>query len=122
MRTKINLDKMHFYANHGVLPQETVIGNEFEVSLTLEVDVFAACASDDVRDTINYADVFDLVKAEMQIPSKLLEHVAGRILEKLKEHYPQIAAIEVRVAKMHPPVNGEMEKAEISIISDNKDK
>lgn len=117
MKTKIELSKMYFYAYHGVMPHEKVVGNEFEVSIVLEADLTAACASDDVKDTINYAELFDWVKTEMQIPSGLLEHVAGRIYERLTEQYPLISTLEVRVAKMHPPVNGEMEKAEIIIHS-----
>ena len=117
MKTRIELSNLRFYAHHGMLPHETVVGNEFIVDLMLEADITAACISDDVDDTINYADVFDLVKTEMRIPSKLLEHVAGRIFRKLKEKYPQLSAITVSVAKMHPPVDGEMEKAVIVLTS-----
>jgi len=115
MKTKIELHNMHFYAYHGVMAHEKVVGNEFEVSIALEADISAACASDDVNDTINYAGLFDLVKAEMYTPSLLLEHLAGRIFRRLSEEYPQISSLEVRVSKMHPPVKGEMEKAEIII-------
>jgi len=117
LKTKIELSNMRFYAYHGVLPQETLIGNEFEVTVILEADISAACRSDDVKDTLNYADLFDLVKKEMQTPSRLLEHVAGRIYSRLTGDYPHITSLEVRVAKMHPPVNGEMEKAVIIVRS-----
>jgi len=115
MKTKIELHNMHFYAYHGVMPHEKVVGNEFEVSIALEADISAACASDDVNDTINYAVLFDLVKTEMQTPSLLLEHLAGRIFSRVSEEYPQISSLEVRVSKMHPPVKGVMEKAEVII-------
>jgi dihydroneopterin aldolase len=117
MNTRIELHQMHFYAYHGVMPHEREIGNEFEVSMKLEADLSAACTSDDVNDTINYATLYDLVNAEMQIPSRLLEHLAGRIFNRLTEEYPQIASLEVRVSKMNPPVKGKMEKAEIIIHS-----
>jgi len=110
MKTKMELSNLRFYAYHGLLPQETTIGNEFIVNLVLEADLSAACVTDNVADTINYAEVFNLVKTEMQIPSKLLEHVAGRIFRKLETNYPQLSAITVSVAKMHPPVEGEMER------------
>lgn len=113
MKTTIELTNMRFYAYHGVLPQERETGNVFLVNMTLEADIAAACTSDDVNDTINYADVFELVKTEMEQPSRLLEHVAGRILAKLMEQYPHISLVRVSVAKMHPPVGGEMEKAAI---------
>ncbi len=104
---------MRFYAYHGVLPQEREIGNVFVVNMTLEADITAACESDEVDDTINYAEVFELVKTEMQQPSKLLEHLAGRIIKRLTTVFPQISTVSVSVAKMNPPVNGDMEKAAI---------
>jgi|SRR5690554_3891701 len=115
MKTSIKLSKMKFRAFHGVLPHESVVGGDFEVSLLMEADIAQACESDDVGDTISYADVYDLVKEEMNIPSKLLEHVGARIYHRLLDHYQQIVSLEVKVAKLHPPLNGEVGKAEIVI-------
>ena len=113
MKTTIELTNMRFYAYHGVLPQERETGNLFLVDIMLEADLSAACARDEVADTINYAEVFELVKTEMQQPSNLLEHVAGRIMKSIIAEFPQISTAKISVAKMHPPVNGEMEKAAI---------
>ena len=115
MKTRINLYNMKFRAFHGVLPHESVIGGDFEVNIVIDADLTEACESDDVRDTISYADVYEMVKEEMAIPTSLLEHVAARIFKRLSEHYIQISSLEVRVAKLHPPMNGEVEKAEIVI-------
>ncbi|NLX80113.1 MAG: dihydroneopterin aldolase [Proteiniphilum sp.] len=115
MNTYIELNNMSFYAYHGVLPQETITGNKFEVNLKLKYDFTDSFDTDDVRDTISYADVYDIVKREMQIPSKLLEHVAGRIFNSLKEEFEGITIIELRVSKLNPPVNGEVAKADIII-------
>ncbi len=106
---------MRFHAYHGVLPQEKIIGGDFAVNLLIEVDLTDACNSDDVDDTINYADVYDLVKEEMNIASQLLEHIAGRIYRRIIVEYPKVLSLEVAVAKLNPPINGEMEKAEIVI-------
>ena len=51
----------------------------------------------------------------MSIPSKLLEHIAGRIYNKISTQYPEIISLEVSVAKLNPPVDGEMDKSEIVI-------
>ncbi|MDD2511897.1 MAG: dihydroneopterin aldolase [Proteiniphilum sp.] len=115
MKTKMMLRNMHFYAYHGVMPHERSTGNEFRVTLQLEADLTAACDSDEVEDTINYSDLFDLVRREMEIPSRLIEHVAGRIRMKIRERYPQITFLAVTVAKMHPPVKGTMDTAEITL-------
>lgn len=113
MNTKIRLSEMRFHAFHGVLPHEREVGTEFVVNLLLDVDVSQAIESDRVEDTVNYAHLYELVKEEMSIPSHLIEHVAGRIGKSIKQRYPQVSALEIRVAKMLPPVNGLMEKAEI---------
>ena len=87
MKTSIELKNMRFFAYHGVLAQERVIGNEFVVNVKIETDFSKAMDSDDVNDTLNYAEVYALVKVEMQQPSDLLEHVAGRIFNKLKQTF-----------------------------------
>ena len=79
MTTKIELEKMRFYAYHGVMPQETKEGNDFVVDLILTAPLEQAVKSDELDDTINYAAVYAVVKEQMDIPSKLIEHAAGRI-------------------------------------------
>lgn len=106
---------MKFHAYHGVLPQERIIGTDFMVNLQIEADLNKATVSDNVADTINYAKVYDIVKEEITVPSDLIEHVAGRIYTRLKEHFIQITDLEVRVAKLNPPMEGEIEKAEIVV-------
>ena len=96
MTTKIELEKMRFYAYHGVMPQETKVGNDFVVDLILTAPLEQAVKSDELDDTINYAAVYAVVKEQMDIPSKLIEHVAGRILYALKERFPQLAAVELK--------------------------
>jgi dihydroneopterin aldolase len=79
----IFLQNLVFYAYHGVAPQETAVGNTFIINLSLKGDFRQAMQSDCVDDTVSYADVFLAVKEEMSIPSKLLEHVCGRIVQRL---------------------------------------
>ena len=69
------------------------------VSLRLQVDIRRAAETDDVADTVSYADVHTAVKAEMDIPSKLLEHVCGRIINRLFHDFPQIEEITLKLAK-----------------------
>lgn len=79
---------MRFYAYHGVLPQEQAVGNWFVVDLALKVDVTPATRSDQLSDTLNYAEIYALVEKEMRQPSALLEHAAGRIIRRLGERAP----------------------------------
>ena len=87
------------FAYHGVAPQENIIGNEYIINLKLKVDISQAIQTDDVVDTVNYAEIHEAVKAEMSIPSKLLEHVCGRIAKRLLAEFPAIEEIELRLSK-----------------------
>lgn len=115
MKTSIKLNQMQFYAYHGVLAQETKVGNTYVVNICMTADLSHACASDNVSDTINYAQVYDLVKAEMEIPSKLLENVAMRIYKSIQAEFPQILNLEVSLSKNNPPISGEIKSAEVII-------
>ncbi len=115
MKTTMTLRNMHFYAYHGVMPHEKIVGGDYRVTLHLEADLSPACGSDELGDTLNYAHLYELVKSEMETPSRLIEHLAGRIRSKIREHYPQIASLTVTVAKLHPPISGMMEAAEITL-------
>ena len=90
MKVQIELDSMNFYAFHGVAPQERTVGNPFIVDLLLTADVEAATVSDNLDDTINYAEVYAVVKQEMDRPSLLLEAVAGRIVADLHKEFSRI--------------------------------
>lgn len=115
MGTHIYLQNLRFFARHGVGEQERLIGNEFTVNLKLAVNFCRAMQTDDVADTVNYAEVYEAVKAEMAVPSKLLEHVGGRIVSRLFRDFPQVTEVELRLGKRNPPMNADIEAAGIEI-------
>lgn len=120
MTTKIILKAMRFYAYHGVAPQERKVGNTFMVDLELTAPLEAAVESDRLEDTINYAEVYATVRQEMQIPSQLLEHAAGRIVKSLHHRFPQLEAVEITLSKLNPPFGGDLESASVSLRMDYK--
>lgn len=111
----ILLENIRFFAYHGVAPQETTVGNEFVVSLRLKTDIAPAMESDDVADTVNYAEIHQAVKEEMDIPSKLLEHVAGRIVRRLFNDFPTIERIDLKLSKRNPPMGADIETAGVEV-------
>lgn len=104
---KVYIKDMRFYARHGVLAQETSVGAEFRVSLEAEYPLEEAIDTDDVQTTLNYADVFAIVQEEMAIPSKLIEHVAGRIGQRLLKEMPKIRKLMVNIMKVNPPMEAD---------------
>ena len=113
--SKIYLDDMRFCAYHGVMEQERRVGGEYSVSLTVEADLADAARTDDVADTINYAELYELVKREMAIPSKLLEHVAGRIGQRAMETFERITTLTIKVTKLNPPMGADCKGASVEI-------
>lgn len=111
METTIELNRMRFFAYHGVMPQERVVGNVYYVDLKLTGDFYKATSSDHLEDTINYAEVYEVVKEEMTIPADLLEHVAGRILRNLFNQFRSLNSVWVRIEKQRPPIKGEIESS-----------
>lgn len=77
--TVIELENMEFQAFHGCYELERQVGNRFQVSVRIEAELGEAADSDRIERTINYLDVFETVREQMDIPSHILEHVAGRI-------------------------------------------
>jgi len=110
---QIRLNGMEFYAYHGCYRDEQEAGNRFRVDITMDTDMQEVSYSDELRDALDYAKVYDLVKQEMNIRSYLLEHVCRRILDSLFEHFPQLNHASVCVAKLNPPVCGKMECVEV---------
>ena len=102
----IELEEMRFWAHHGCLEIENKEGNLFIVDFRGEIDLTKAAGSDNLDDTVNYADVYEIVKKEMETPSKLLEHVAGRIVNGIAAECPEFKSFSVRVSKRRPPVGG----------------
>lgn len=111
----ILLKEIRCYAYHGVAPQENLIGNEYIIDLKLKVDISNAAQTDDVADTVNYAEVHHVIKTEMAVPSKLLEHAGGRIVEKLFQQFSTIEEIELRLSKRNPPMGADIESAGIEL-------
>lgn len=102
--TKIRLERVVAYARHGVMPHETLVGNEFYITLEVVFDAIQAMKDDQLSGTINYADLYTLIQDEMKTPSELIEHVAGRILSRLEKEYPMIMEALIEIEKNSPPI------------------
>lgn len=111
----IEIEGMKFYAFHGHFEAEQIVGNNFSVDLKLETDCNKAAVSDNLDDALNYQVVYEIVKNEMEKPSKLLENVAKRILDSLKDHFTSIIYVSVKISKMNPPMGGEIEKVSVTL-------
>lgn len=113
--SSIHIDGIHLHAMHGVLPQEQATGNDYNIDITIGYDIAKAMLTDNVDDTLNYAEVYNTIKEEMAIPSKLIEHVAGRIIDRLTREHAKISAITLRITKLNPPMGADCQGAGVEI-------
>lgn len=113
--TVITLESMEFYSFHGHFTEEQKIGTRFEVDLSVEIDTSEAEITDQLADTLDYQSLYRLVKKEMEQDSKLLEHVARRIINAVYEKFPEVTLVEITVAKLNPPLGGKMDAVTITI-------
>ena len=115
LSSKIILKDIRIFAHHGVLPQERAEGAYFTLNLRIQTDFSRALATDDLAGTISYADAFEVVKAEMAVPSQLLEHVAGRIRQALFDRFPAAEAIHLELLKENPPMGADCAGAGVAL-------
>lgn len=105
---KIEMKGMRFFAHHGCYEEERIHGRWFEVDLTFDVEANEAMQHDKIEGTINYAEVYNIVKGIMEQPVNLIEHVAYRIQQGITMSFPLAQNLTVSVKKMSPPIDGEM--------------
>ena len=104
MEGQIYIKDLRLHGYHGVLPQERTVGNDYIINLTVLYPIEKACLSDDVADTMNYAEALEVVQDEFCTQSNLLEHVAHRICRSLLNRFPLATAIDIDLAKVAPPM------------------
>ncbi len=114
-KSRILIEDLKIFAKHGVIQEENVVGTYYLVNLEIEANIWKASQTDALEDTINYAEINEIIHQEMAIPSKLLEHVIGRIFSKLEQNFPQIAAMKIKLTKTNPPMKGEMKGVSIEM-------
>lgn len=119
LKLSVTLENLKFYAYHGVLEQERKVGGEYMVNISLEVSQpDCAVFNDRLEGTVNYATVYQLIQKEMQQPSALLEHVAGRILEKIFTTFVSVEHIKIKLCKLNPPMGAAGDGACVVLCAD----
>ena len=115
---QIVLENMEFYSFHGHYAEERKIGNQFLVSVSIDTDMQKPSETDHLEDALDYRSVYETVKEEMKVPSNLLEHVAGRIVNSLCGNFSSIEKVTVKVTKLNPPLGGKTEGVSVVITKD----
>ena len=111
----ICLKNVRVYAHHGCLSEEEVLGSDYLVQLSVTANLLPSSISDALEDTVDYVALNTIIKEEMAIRAKLLETVAKRINDRVLKEHAQVSATTVTVAKMNPPIGGDVELVEVQL-------
>ena len=112
---KINLRNLRFYSFHGCFDEETKIGSKYLVDVCVEGDFKVAEKKDKLDQTVDYVELSDIVALEMKIPSKLIEHVANRVLNAILNRWKKIKVATITIKKLNPPMNEYVESVDYTI-------
>ncbi len=98
----IHLNKLQFFAHHGLHDEEAITGTNFEIDVEVQFNAETRITS--IQQTVNYVDVYNVVKKHMQHPVALLETLAENITEEIYSLDKRIMSINININKLHPPV------------------
>lgn len=99
----IELKSLRFFAEHGLYQEEILVGNEFEV------DISIGCKSPKktittIDQTINYVEVYRITQEEFRDRKLLLETCAMQIADRLQQQFSEIEQITITIRKLNPPI------------------
>ena|ERR1019366_6562047 len=111
----IAVEGLQFYSHHGYYKEEQVLGGKYTVDIYMRTNIDEAAATDELKKTINYEQIYQFTKSEMEIHARLIEHVCKRILDRLYAEYPRVEHLKVRVSKHNPPLKGHVERVYVEL-------
>ncbi|TRX37835.1 dihydroneopterin aldolase [Flavobacterium sp. ZT3R18] len=111
----IKLKNIRTYSYHGCLIEEGKIGSDYSVDLEIRANLKQSSESDNLKDTVDYVHLNQIVVEEMAIRSNLLEHVTKRIIVRALVEIEAISKIKVAVSKINPPIGGDVEAVTIEM-------
>lgn len=112
---KIALEGLEFFAFHGFHKEEKKIGNRYGVDIIVETNLNEASYHDELAETVDYTQLYEVVRTEMQQPASLLEHIAQRIIDRVFTTFTRVIAIEVTISKYNPPIGGICRRAYVEL-------
>ena len=116
----IKLKNIRTYSYHGCLIEEGKIGSDYTVDLEVKTNLNKSSLSDDLKDTVDYVLLNQIVVEEMAIRSNLLEHVAQRIIQRVFKEVTTISSVKLGVSKLNPPIGGDVEAVTIEMEESRK--
>jgi len=109
----IKVENIRVFAHHGCLEEETIIGSNYRVDVSVRANLDKSAQTDALSDTVDYVTLNAIVVEEMASPSKLLETVVQRIISRIFKMCFEVEWAWVSVSKLTPPIGGDVEKVTV---------
>ena len=116
MIAEISLNNVRIYSNHGCLQEEKIIGSEYRVDLKVKTDITQATQTDNLIDAVDYVSLQKLIEEEVMNRHRLLETVINNLSNRILKEHRSIIEVDLKLAKLNPPINGEVESVALRII------
>lgn len=117
----ISVEGIRLYAYHGCLDEEGKIGTEYQINVDVWGDVNQSYLSDDLHDTMDYVNINRIVERHVLVRAKLIETVAYKIIVDLFQEMPLVQKAQIKLSKIAPPINGDVQKVSIQLMRERKD-
>lgn len=114
MKTKVAIKGAEFFAFHGFYNEERKAGNTFLIDAEITLQTYDK-TDDDIADTVNYEQLYTIIKEEMLKTQKLIETVVLNIINRFKTELPNIVSATVRMEKIAPQLGGKVAKSVIEM-------
>ena len=116
MKTVLFIDNLEVFANHGLFEEENKLGQKFIFDIECELNYKKAMISDEMTDSISYADIAEVVvKTATTNTFNLLERLAGEILKNIFTEFSQIENINLKINKPGAPIKYHFEKCGVEV-------
>jgi len=112
---KVALEGLEFYAYHGFYEEERKIGNRYSVDIEVTTSFDKAAQQDELSGTVDYGQLYEIVKKRMAIPAKLLEKLGQDIVDKVFDQFPLVSEVKVSVSKHNPPFGGICARSKVTL-------
>ena len=118
MLHQIDVHGIRLYSNHGCMREEAIIGSHYEVNISVWANLSVSVQTDELIDTVDYVALYEITKSEMGKRAKLLEVVCQRIMDRIMDEHPAVQKASVNVAKLNPPINGDVERVALTFTAE----
>ena len=112
----VSLEGMEFHAFHGFYDFEREKGNDFVIDVHVTTSFEEAAQADDLKGTVNYETIYEIVSEEMKVSTKLLERLAQRMIDRMFSSFALAQSIEISIAKKNPPIAGNIKQSKITMV------